>query len=296
MASLIESSAKSLCRSCKTSRLHTKLFSSSATAMVGPESPNYIDIPRIIQPYPPQKRKVKGVLPVPREIFPRRRPDKPTKSYIDAATPEPSSNEPKVEKDHPFFEKLEWKRRMAEVRRQNLREGLVELYQRKQKEEAQMLARSRARQAQQKVVLNQPPREDERLTTASVPSGISLAKTPFLSDPNAKNRHERSVANHLVRQEWKSEERMDAIHTLYMNARDFITTEQQLDAEIERVFPTENNPDWANDQRDGDNVWNLGPPPTVGSLMHRKNDEHSKFNLIQDRTRKIAEALTGGKI
>lgn len=286
----------SLCRSCKTTRVHARLFSSSPASMVGPESPNYIDIPRIVQPFFPQKKKVKGVLPVPREIFPPRRPDKATESYIEAATPEPASNGPKVEKDHPLFEQLEWKRRMAEVRRQSLREGLVELYERKQETEYNSFRRSRRRQAQRMEVLKQPPREDERLTAASTMQELLLKKTPVLPDPHAEERLAKARANVKMQQQLETEEKLDAIHSLYMNARNFITTEEQLDAEIERVFPAEANPEWTSDQKNGENVWNLGPPPTVASMVHRKDDENSRWNLVQRRTKKIAEALTGGKI
>ncbi|WEW59502.1 hypothetical protein PRK78_004976 [Emydomyces testavorans] len=299
MASILESGAKStmsLGRLCKTFGIHTRLFSSSSASMVGPESPNYIDVPRTIQPYLPWKQRVKGVLPVPRELFPPRRPDKPTKSYRDAATPEPSSKEPRVKPDHFMFKQLEWKRKMAEVRKRNLRQGLIELYKRKKDTQWKILKRSRARLAQQRQVLNQPPREDERLTAASTVQDMLLKKMPILPDPNAEERLARSRANVAMKQQLKSEERIDAIHTLYMNARYFITTEEQLNAEIERVFPVGENPEWANDRVKGENIWNLGPPPTVGSLVHRKDDTSSKWRLVQDRTKKIAEALTGGKI
>ncbi|KMU84239.1 hypothetical protein CIHG_02025 [Coccidioides immitis H538.4] len=276
MASIIESGVKStmsLCRTCHTTRIQARLFSSSPSSMVGPESPNYIDIPRTIQPYLPRKKRAKGVLPVPREIFPARRPDKPSESYIANATPEPASNKPKVDNDNPLFEQLEWKRRMAAV-----------------------LARSKARQAQNRQVLNQPSREDERLTSATIVQAMVSKKNPILPDPNAEARLAKSLANVAMKQQLKSEERMDAIHSLYMNARDFIITEEQLNEEIERVFPAGDNPEWMNDQRAGENVWNLGPPPTVSSLVHRKDDENSRWDLVQDRTKKIAEALTGGKI
>ncbi|KMP06660.1 hypothetical protein CIRG_06341 [Coccidioides immitis RMSCC 2394] len=299
MASIIESGVKStmsLCRTCHTTRIQARLFSSSPSSMVGPESPNYIDIPRTIQPYLPRKKRAKGVLPVPREIFPARRPDKPSESYIANATPEPASNKPKVDNDNPLFEQLEWKRRMAAVRRKNLREGLLELHERKQKTESKVLARSKARQAQNRQVLNQPSREDERLTSATIVQAMVSKKNPILPDPNAEARLAKSLANVAMKQQLKSEERMDAIHSLYMNARDFIITEEQLNEEIERVFPAGDNPEWMNDQRAGENVWNLGPPPTVSSLVHRKDDENSRWDLVQDRTKKIAEALTGGKI
>ncbi|KMU73653.1 hypothetical protein CISG_03703 [Coccidioides immitis RMSCC 3703] len=227
------------------------------------------------------------------QIFPARRPDKPSESYIANATPEPASNNPKVDNDNPFLSgNAGWQQCDERI----LREGLLELHERKQKTESKVLARSKARQAQNRQVLNQLSREDERLTSATIVQAMVSKKNPILPDPNAEARLAKSLANVAMKQQLKSEERMDAIHSLYMNARDFIITEEQLNEEIERVFPAGDNPEWMNDQRAGENVWNLGPPPTVSSLVHRKDDENSRWDLVQDRTKKIAEALTGGKI
>ncbi|KAI1940594.1 hypothetical protein LOZ66_002190 [Ophidiomyces ophidiicola] len=299
MALLIESSAKSamsLCRACNASRVNVRLFSSSQSSMVGPESPNYVDIPRIIQPILPRKEKLKGVLPTPRELFPPRRPDKPTVSYLSDATPEPSTDKPKVEKHHPLYEQLEWKRRMAEVRRKNLREGLIELYRRKQKAKLYTVNESQEKEARRAQISRQPARNDEVLTSMSNVQDIGRKRRTVLPDPNAEQRLAKSKANVAMKQRSKSEDRIDSIHTLYMNARSFIVTEEQLNAEIERVFPEGENPEWTNDRTAGDSVWNLGPPPTVNELLHRKDEENSRWVLLQERTKTIAETLTGGKI
>jgi hypothetical protein len=135
----------SLSRSCRAAKVPVRGFSTSSSLRVGPESPNYIEVPRTLQPDLPQRPRVKGTLPVPREIFPARRADKLTWAYISAATPEPTRVKT-IRKDDPHAESIEWKRRMAESRRNNLREGLQELYTRKQTTDQSMTRRSAERQ------------------------------------------------------------------------------------------------------------------------------------------------------
>jgi hypothetical protein len=81
-----------------------------------------------------------------------------------------------------------------------------------------------------------------------------------------------------------------------MNARNFIITEEQLKAEIERVFSAKYNPAWQNDREAGENIWNLGKPQTVASMLNTRQSEVKHWDLVQKRVKKIAEALTGGKI
>ncbi|KAL2216779.1 hypothetical protein M432DRAFT_641674 [Thermoascus aurantiacus ATCC 26904] len=286
----------SLYRRCWTAAGQVRGFASSASLRVGPESPNFIDIPKPIQPDLPSKPRVKGTLPVPRELFPARRRDKPSEAYIAAATP-PPSKEPEIQRDDPNAEYNEWRRKMAETRRRNLREGLLELYERKQRTESFMRRRSRAKQARRERILNQPEREDERLTKPSIIQAMMPTKQAVLPDPDREERLARSKARLEAREAKKKAERQDALHTLYVNARNFITTEAQLNAEIERVFPEGDNPAWRSDHQQGDNIWNLGVPPTVQSMVnHSKKNEVARWDIIQDRVKQLAEAITGGKM
>lgn len=89
----------------------------------------------------------------------------------------------------------------------------------------------------------------------------------------------------------------DSLHTLYMNARNFIVTEEQLVAEIDRVFPDGDNPAFRSDQQHGDNIWNLGPPPALQSLAYDSTkNELARWDLIQSRLKKLGEGITGGKM
>ena len=100
----------------------------------------------------------------------------------------------------------------------------------------------------------------------------------------------------------KVEERRNALHSLYMNARGFITSEAQLIAEVDRVFDDVDQ--WTTAEVQGHNVWNLGPPETVQQMLGRVNrtgknalDYNQGYAPITaKRERRIAEELTGGKM
>lgn len=292
----------SLFRTCRAAQVQIRGFTSSATRRrVGPESPNYVDVPQPIQPDLPSKKQVKGTLPVPREIFPRRRPDKPTEAYISSATPLPTKERTTTtaaaDPHDPQTSHIEWKKQMAESRRQNLREGLLELYDRKQEMDKFMMRRSYAKQRRREEVLNQPEREDERLTRPSVVQEMLPKRGGVLPDPEREARLATSRAKVEEARMNKRFEREDSVHTLYMNARNFITTEAQLAAEIERVFPDGENEAWLNDQQYGESIWNLGVPTSVQSTVtEAKRNETARWDLIQKRVKKLGEELTGGKI
>jgi hypothetical protein len=233
---------------------------------------------------------------VPRELFPARRTDKPRKRYLNAATPLPQS-ERTVSPNSSDPEKQAWKHKMAELRRQNLRDGLQDLYARKKSSEGMMVSRSLENQNRRDRILRQSEREDELLTRSSTIQAMQPHKQPILPDPNREERLALSRARLESKQAQKEAERRDYLQSLYVNARNFITTEEQLTAEIDRVFPEGENEAWRNDHQPGENIWNLGNPPTVNSLFHKtRNSESARWDLSQERVKKLAEAITGGKI
>lgn len=233
---------------------------------------------------------------MPRELFPARRADKPSKEYLEAATTEPT-NQPPIDPNDPHAEVIEHKRKMAELRRQNLRQGLTELHNRKVKTESIMIKQSKEKNARREIILNQPEREDERLTRPSVPEDMLPKWTPVLPDPDRKKRLAKSRKRLQKQAAKKENQQRDSLHTLYMNAREFIVNEEQLAAEIDRVFPEGENPAWRSDQQQGENVWNLGAPPSLQSLVYEpKKNETTRWDLIQDRVKKLGGEITGGKI
>ncbi|KAJ5895113.1 hypothetical protein N7495_006804 [Penicillium taxi] len=283
-------------RNSRTARVQVRGFATSPSLRVGPESPHFIEVPRTVQPTNPGKPRVKGTLPVPRELFPARRADKPRKAYLDAATPMPAT-ERTVNPKSSNPEKQAFKLKMADVRRQNLRDGLRDLYKRKREAEAVIHNRSFESQRRREQILQQPLAEDEHLTRSSVVATMRPSKGSALQDPNREQRLALSKARLAMKKAEKEAQLQDDIHSLYMNARTFITTEEQLNAEIEKVFPDGENEAWRNDYQNGENIWNLGNPPTVQSIVNMtKKSETARWDVIQDRVKKLGEQITGGKL
>lgn len=308
---IMESLQSSVCRNCRL-RLQTlnsaaRLFSTtSSRSYIPPESPHYVDIPEPYQSITERRTHLKGILPVPRELFPRNRPDKPGRQYLANVTPDPL--EKNIIPLHKQTEGQKYKQRMAELRKSHLREGLNQLYQRKKLSEGKILRRVVYKQAEHARLIAQPEREDERLTKASLPSAMRPQKLQQLPDEEEaaifKARQERHEAFLQV----KVDDRKDRLHTLYMNARKFITTKEQLNTALDEAFSTGNMP-----------IWELGLPSGVDQLLragttaaHRPDaldaiagpDQRSladkrrreKFDLDQSRMRRIAEKLSGGKM
>ncbi|PQE10498.1 Lipid phosphate phosphatase 2 protein [Rutstroemia sp. NJR-2017a BBW] len=284
------------CRPCQLSSLSTRSFSTTTSRnAIGPESPKFIEIPTIRQPYARTKQDIKGTLPPPRNLFPNRGPNKVSEEYLSAVARQPSN------KSTPPNDYVAWKRRMAASRRESLKEALVELNKRKVQQEAEVATKSAAKRRANEARLNAPQREDERLMNPTITEANSKLQTGFLPDPE----REREVAEKARRVQAKEAERearrRDALHTLYMNARTFITTEEQLDAQIERIFTDEPFPSQPGVQ----DIWSAkGAPPTVQDLLSKVNHsektsmEYHKGPAILTgaRMKRIAEELTGGKM
>lgn len=204
---------------------------------------------------------------------------------------------------------------MTSLRRQHLRSGLLELYNRKLVTTGQMSEKSTRRQNERSRLMTQPPREDERLTSTSIPSSMRVApgkSSTLLNDPTtASTLHALKTTNFQTQVANKSSTRLDALHTLYMHARSFITTEKQLSAEIDRAFdhPAE---EWGTAVSTGDNVWNREPPVTIATLFRENTaagngggergelpghrSETQRYRNDQRRMKRLAEVLSGGKM
>jgi len=200
-----------------------------------------------------------------------------------------------------------YKTRMTEVRKKNLREGLNELYKRKEVMSRRIAQRSENKQQERERLIGQAEREDARLTNVSTPMAMLDGIATKASKEHTiavLQQKERNVEKHTTK---KREERRDALHTLYMNARSFITTEEQLLAEIDKEFSPSKWSSKYSGILDGKerNIWFEGEPQTVAEmlLVHgarpRKdslNDISRKVEKDQERMKRIAETLSGGKM
>ncbi|KAH8669657.1 hypothetical protein BGZ60DRAFT_408008 [Tricladium varicosporioides] len=279
---------------CLNTSLQPRSFSTtSSLAAIGPENPKFIEIPTTLQPQVAPKRVIKGVLPPPRNLFPNRVADKTTPKYFEKTTPEPQHGKP------PANDYVAWKQEMAETRRRNLKEGLIELRTRKTSQDGLVAGRSSLRSAKRERRVYRPQREDERLTGSTITASMRQLQRGALPDPQRDTRVTEKRARVAVKEAEKEEARRAALHTLYMNARTFITTEEQLDERIEEIFIDKPF------QSESRSIWDAkGAPKTVQDMLSTIN--HSQKSAVLygrgpaqitgERIKKIAEELTGGKM
>ena len=280
-----------------------RALSSSAPAQaLGPQSPNYIDVPKPLQPSYPPKPSVQGHLPVPRDIFKTRsRHPKQSSVFLNRSTRTPK--DPKQPGPHSRDADLRlYKQRLAEKRREALREGISQLHERKVATEAEYLAKIQAQGVMRRDLALAPRRPVDILTDTSVSKGVrdflADALPPRQDNTEARRRaYERRVAKyHAVR--------TSRLHDLYINAREFIVEESQLDEAIDKAFGTEESPIGWNmkgkmgpraEGNDGLSPWQ-GPIPEGVSDMLQKLKGGEGIGLARQRVRQVAEELTGGRL
>lgn len=283
------------------------LSTTARQLQVGPEHPRYVAIPEPPQqtlPYPPRQ---KGVLPVPRDIFSGTTRDQSADEAIADAT-----KRPQKERTPAKGSREEWKAKMSEARRQNLREGLKSLRYRQQVTQQRERARSNAKMAEREELLARPEREDERLTAPSNNLDLEALLHGQVPDPTRRQRLAAKRINLQNQAAEKQQERMDALHTLYMNARTFIVTPEQLDKAVDEAFGSEEQPkifgshfssyDTLPIQK---SIWAEGRPERVQDMLNKANGLRPRSaidsaggltEVNKERIKRIAETLTGGKM
>ncbi|KAI9682073.1 MAG: hypothetical protein M1817_000127 [Caeruleum heppii] len=276
-----------------------RLFSSTPSILqVGPESPKYIQIPKPRQPSTPTERRLRGILPTPREIFPRRARDKVSPEYLDSVTPEPSI---KASSQAPSNDHSMYKSRMAETRRRNLREGLLELHARKQQKDGFVAARSKRRHAEREKLLAQDTQEDERLTTPSIVQSMKELQRGPVPDPDRARRIAEKVARVQGKATERENQRRDALHSLYVQAKNFITTEEKWNEEVERVFNDDTGSTLTGDPAER-SIWSRGAPDSISDLLNvdtkstrsaARAEAYQRLN--EERVGRIGDELTRGQ-
>ncbi|RMD42170.1 hypothetical protein DV735_g2967, partial [Chaetothyriales sp. CBS 134920] len=282
------------------------LATTAPLAAISPESPRYIDVPQSLQEDWLPRRFVPGRMPVPREIFPRNRPDKPSAEYLANVTPEPKQPVDTTK----LSEKALYRHRLGQLRKQYLRESLVQLHKRKQAATSRMKFRSDEKQADHARLIAQAEREDVRLTSISVPASMNPnAKLDLRSAADRRHIHEEKKANVSRTQTDKTGVRLDNLHTLYMNARTFIVNEAQLKAKIAEEFADNkfNKVDAGKSGEQNMSLWDsLGAPDGIKDMVNkstvsprmREQDPayEAAWERDQERMKRVAEKLSGGKI
>ncbi|WPG97663.1 Hypothetical protein R9X50_00044300 [Acrodontium crateriforme] len=283
-----------------------RAFSITARAQaVGPEHPRYLPIQEPPQQTLPDRKFIKGRLPVPRDIFVGARgQDKSEDAWLEKAiqTPQRQSTAKAGSRE-------EWKAKMSEMRRENLRAGLKSLRIRRTRDEDRRRERSERRQREHEELVSRPEREDERLTAPSHGLDLETLYKGDVTDPTRTARLEQKRLNLQAQTEKSQDERLSALNTLYLRARSFIVTPQQLDKAVDEAFGTTENPvSFVNvEQRDVGSVWAYGRPEKVQDMLNRANRVGGRSamsasgsagysSINKERIRKIAEVLTEGKI
>ena len=277
-------------------------FTSTApTLALGPESPNYIEVPKPLQPTFPKDPLVKGHLPVPRDVF-KTRSDLPKESdkFIEQSTRAAK----KAAQPGPWSKDAEYrlyKQRLADARKKALREGVKELHARKVETDQAFTAKIEHTNAERRRLAMAPPRAVDVLTQTSISKGVrDFLGNDLPSTPRVVFAAQRRAAyeRRLARQEAV---RRSRLHDLYTNAREFIVSEEQLDEAIEKAFGSEENPmrfhvtGEVSPQGTGDSAWTAGPPEGVSEMLQKLKGGEG-VGLAKERIKKVAEALTGGKM
>jgi len=194
---------------------------------------------------------------------------------------------------------------MAELRKTQLRSSLKDLHARKTTIDSTIASRSAAKQTERAHLLTQEMREDDRLTNVSIPSAMRPQPLHQLPPQEELEIYNTRLAAHQASLAAKHEDRLDKLHTLYMNARTFITTKDQLTEAIEKTFDKATSI-WQRPAKEGG-----GMPETVKQMIKsgrdRTEDQGRGGSMLpgdvaeralkdQERMTKIAERLSGGKM
>ncbi|KAI4147505.1 MAG: hypothetical protein LQ340_005528 [Diploschistes diacapsis] len=266
---------------------------------IPPESPYFIHVPQPPQPQAVRLRWMKGTLPVPREIFkPTSTTDKTSPEYLSQVAPEPfpTRKNPAPTKDAQAL--IDFKAAGSALRRQNLREGLRTLKRRKTITDARIARASQKKQAAYKAATEAPERDDEYLSRATIMAHMTepalWAARKAADLPARRARYAALVAE-------KEAEKRNHVHTLYMHAKDFIVTNEQLERRITEAF--DEDPFYVNNP--GLGIWDKeGFPESVKVLLGIKeqslgtavDQKYGYSEMTRERLQKIAEELTGGKM
>lgn len=273
---------------------YARTFTTSSQLLsIGPESPKFIKVPQPPQRFPKPEPVIRGTLPVPRNVFHRRIPNKANEKWLSKAVPEPAPREEPIKE-----ERVMWKSKLAESRRTALREGIYELQKRKIRTKQQQDVLSKKKLAIREKLVNAPQRLDEYLMSPTVREAVSKPQRGKVPDPNRVVRINRMKKNVARMEHEKELRRKNALHTLYMNAREFITTEDELNKEIDHIFT-----DRPFGNTHHTNIWDAyGKPITVGEMLQSLSGSSKKalqnykkpHTIAGERMKTIAEELTGG--
>lgn len=264
---------------------------------IPPESPHYIRVPEPKQKTDPPPPRIRGHLPVPREIFPHRTSGRRLTSHAYIAKTAPRS-QAEVRGRFPWGATAAQKRRDAAMRRRALSVGLRLLWQRKRKADAKAAQLSRIQGAANRRAALAPDALDDVLTRGTVRLSTA-ATTAVVADPLRFERAEAARERHAGIMGAKAEARRDALAQLYVAASEFIVDEAELVERVARLFDPEHHA--YQKTQAGQNIWTAQGVPISVVQTRREAADLLKTKVppasrTVNRQKKVAEELTGGKL
>ncbi|PHH81111.1 hypothetical protein CDD80_2096 [Ophiocordyceps camponoti-rufipedis] len=271
------------------------------TIVVPPQSPFYVRLPNTPQVDESRPPRVRGHLPIPRDIFPRAERDRKIKpQYIQKVAPQATNRREARSASQ------QWKEQMADSRRKNLKESLGALWDRRARSD-----KVRKVQVKRKLEANEraaaaPERDDDRYTRTTVNQALLDTKTH--PDEDRVTRAANSRMKLLARESAKREARRHALTELYISASNFIINVKELEEEIERLFCDEyfkKTISEANRHGMQENVWGVyGKPPSISDMLSEtsgyvagvKDYNAVEYGRSVERHKRITEDLTGGRM
>lgn len=280
------------CCFCKSINKFRPIFSRPySIRQLGPESPNYVEVPLPPQPSAVPRRRIRGILPVPRNIFPKGNADNVTQQYISRTTPKRRGDQA-TGSIRPS-QRLLWKRRLAKTRKQNFREGILALKSRALKaRDKRQLARRKAGLARA-TMLNKPESDDEHLTNPTAIGAVRSLLQKNLNQSHTNNQSQilqrKASAERFAKQKvWESKNRIDDIRALYVNATHFITDMSQLKSAVDEAFGSPEKPvTFGKDE--GPNIWFEGKPLSIQDRLDLLNSMNTSSVSPSERRARIAE-------
>ncbi|KAK4167258.1 hypothetical protein QBC43DRAFT_312443 [Cladorrhinum sp. PSN259] len=266
---------------------------------VPPESPKFIVVPEPPQSSETRLPPIRGHLPVPRTIFPKREADRKVQAgYVEAATPKSYAE---LAEKPPKSAEEQRHRLDAASRRAALEAGIKGLWARKVTTDQRMIRQSRKKAADNLKAANAPERLDEVLTRSTVRAdtannfAVALDPGRFVRANAAKQRHE-----HMLKK--KAEARADALAQLYVEAKNFIVDEATLEERVNKLFAQHKD---SYTGPAGENIWALEGHPISVRQMQARMAGDSEYLMDSAKTpqektttrqKSVAEELTGGRL
>lgn len=284
-----------------------RAFSTTASRLevdVPPESPRFINLPDLPQSTEHKLPPVKGVLPVPREIFHRRNngSHKIQAGFVDETAPRSKAE---AAGEAARSDKAAWKRALAESRRQALGAGIERLWERKNTREGQAKRRAESHRQRNLAAANAPEGLDDVFTRGTVTQ--ATLDTRVVRDPRYKERQLESQARTAALLEERSKARKNAIQRLYVEAGSFIISEDELAKRVDALF-TENFfkklGQWQG-KYNSQNVWDAYSKPVSvkdmfagmkGTSQRAVESYRSEVSFTTQRQKIVSGELTGAAV